>query len=532
MNHLLKLTRCFGRMDEPLPKSQPFSASMGKWYETVPLQVTICTMPSPGVPFKVVFQNMASSAYFGPLEDTTPLPSAFSEAFLWEQFLGISDKERREELVAEMIQEVQTGEEWKQAIPMVTLVTPCPRGSANQPDLPAISVNQLRLHTILKESSADYSPHPSGTDSVLTRQETQTSGTSPAVCSFDRTVTGDRGQGHAKDHAQGKADHTMDNSTTRESPLLGSDGGQEPYSVLQCIRVTAKTLLDERSGQTWLVITHQDVTKAESFPKHVIDFMCGDAEDQGKTYGSLARSHEGVTILFMDIVGFTAMSKSVASADVHKVETAGDCYIISCGILERDENDGFVKSAAKVLGFAKDMLRISKLVNMPHNNESVTIRIGMHTGSVVSGVIGTKLPKFSVFGDTMNTASSALMYCPHALPPFLAPCTGGIEVKGKGIMETFHIEKDEEDLDAIKLLYKDELEKAASSQSLKLPETSPASRFLALAIGRGREATVNMDQLLFIGIPSDKTDFPAATRNVSHLPRSSNGTSAVVVQLP
>ena len=42
---------------------------------------------------------------------------------------------------------------------------------------------------------------------------------------------------------------------------------------------------------------------------------------------------------------------------------------------------------------------------MPHNGETVCIRIGLHTGPCVSGLVGSKLPKFSIFGDTMNTAS-------------------------------------------------------------------------------------------------------------------------------
>ena len=42
---------------------------------------------------------------------------------------------------------------------------------------------------------------------------------------------------------------------------------------------------------------------------------------------------------------------------------------------------------------------------MPHNGEVVSIRIGLHTGPCVTGLVGTKLPKFSIFGDTMNTAS-------------------------------------------------------------------------------------------------------------------------------
>eukprot|EP00798_Chlamydomonas_sp_ICE-L_P012809 gene12809-16068_t len=183
--------------------------------------------------------------------------------------------------------------------------------------------------------------------------------------------------------------------------------------------------------------------------------------------------------------------------------------------MERDENDGFVKvstehdpskSASKVLDFAKDMLKISKLVNMPHNSKPVTIRIGMHTGAVVSGVIGTKLPKFSVFGDTMNTASRMESTADHggihisADTFFLLQSagntdtwkgTGGIEVKGKGIMETFHIEMDEEDLDvnAIKAVYKNELHKST-------------------------EISNSHATLLYVGDPSAEKDFPAPTKKV------------------
>ncbi len=42
---------------------------------------------------------------------------------------------------------------------------------------------------------------------------------------------------------------------------------------------------------------------------------------------------------------------------------------------------------------------------MPHNGQPVSVRIGLHSGPCVSGLVGTKVPKFSVFGDTINTAS-------------------------------------------------------------------------------------------------------------------------------
>ncbi|KAG2433051.1 hypothetical protein HXX76_008778 [Chlamydomonas incerta] len=203
----------------------------------------------------------------------------------------------------------------------------------------------------------------------------------------------------------------------------------------------------------------------------------------------LATWHDRVTVLFADIQGFTPMCKVLpptvvmrflndlfvrfdAQLDVHgvyKVETIGDCYVVAGGLMHEDA-DGFAavqgagvdaSQADKVFAFARAMLRSASRVRLPTTGEPVKIRVGIHSGPVVSGVVGTRMPRFCLFGDTINTASrmesTGTPGCIHVssdMHSLLSPDSraagadgaaggsgwapsGGVEVKGKGMMETF-----------------------------------------------------------------------------------------------
>ena len=195
--------------------------------------------------------------------------------------------------------------------------------------------------------------------------------------------------------------------------------------------------------------------------------------------GSLvAQMHHEVTILFTDIVGFTSMSQTVApqqvmeflhdlfvrfddlvdmdSSFLWKVETIGDAFMIASGLkhtkgeLEGGLQNGKSTARAAVL-FGKSALAAARTLTMP-NSMQCQIRAGVHTGDVCSGVVGTRMPRYCLFGDTVNTASRMessgvpgrmqISEATHALvcgddSDFCWDERGFVEVKGKGKLKTY-----------------------------------------------------------------------------------------------
>jgi len=187
----------------------------------------------------------------------------------------------------------------------------------------------------------------------------------------------------------------------------------------------------------------------------------------------IARMHRGeapiadrfhdVTILFSDIVGFTRMSMRRSASDVvallnaifsavdrlaleygiEKIKTIGDAYMAVAGLPEpRDDH------AQVIARLALAMREVVGEVSQRHG-ENLKIRIGVHTGNTVAGVIGIHKFAYDVWGDTVNTASAMES---HGIPneiqvsqasflrlseDFLLEPRGPIEIKGKGQMETF-----------------------------------------------------------------------------------------------
>mmetsp|Transcript_21592 Transcript_21592/g.63361 ORF Transcript_21592/g.63361 Transcript_21592/m.63361 type:complete len:734 (-) Transcript_21592:246-2447(-) len=177
------------------------------------------------------------------------------------------------------------------------------------------------------------------------------------------------------------------------------------------------------------------------------------------------------TIYFSHIIGFTTISghmkpsefmimlnqiygefdRLVKKHHVTKVETIGDAYIVTGG-----ENGS--KGAEKAALFALDALDV--VTTFRYKGMRLFIRSGLASGPVVSGVVGAALPKYTIFGDTVNFASrmestskSMRIQCSSATKHLLEEstlhsfelrerCDGdekGVFVKGKGMVHTWWI---------------------------------------------------------------------------------------------
>lgn len=213
-------------------------------------------------------------------------------------------------------------------------------------------------------------------------------------------------------------------------------------------------------------------------PLHVIKYIM-DGKDMNNI-SSLTQSHDNVSILFTDIIGWTTTCDKLdpklsfaflnelyntyddlaSRFDIYKLETVGDCYVAVSGLMQTKE-DGIVEildnqdaytnvSVSNIVAFAKALLKNVKKINGPCGGSPIDIRIGIHVGRVNSGVLGYKMPKFVLAGDAMNVASRLEQSCSpnsiHASKEVINRLNvdthefvlqNSIEIKGKGTMDTY-----------------------------------------------------------------------------------------------
>ena len=102
---------------------------------------------------------------------------------------------------------------------------------------------------------------------------------------------------------------------------------------------------------------------------------------------------------------YTCFDAIIKHYDVYKVETIGDAYMVVSGLPRpTDKHAGNVASMALNLLSQSEKFHIGKF-RKQKTNETLQIRIGMHSGPVAAGVVGHAMPRYCLFGDTVNMAS-------------------------------------------------------------------------------------------------------------------------------
>ncbi len=179
----------------------------------------------------------------------------------------------------------------------------------------------------------------------------------------------------------------------------------------------------------------------------------------------IADTFDSASILFSDISGFVPLARSLGAAKVvdllntivrefdalaakhgvEKIKTIGDAYMAAAGIPEpaADHTERVARLGLDMLAFIERLRRETGI--------DIAIRIGIASGPVMAGVIGTNKFSYDVWGDTVNLASrlenrsvpGRILICPacrqrleHA---FTFESRGAIEIKGVGMQETFFV---------------------------------------------------------------------------------------------
>ena len=240
---------------------------------------------------------------------------------------------------------------------------------------------------------------------------------------------------------------------------LGVGGGMMAFAYLskRSNELVELALLEERATSEHLLNNF--------LPSKIAKIL----RENGNKPPMIAERFEHVTVIFCDIVNFTPMSEKLSPEKLvavlnqlftqfdiliekyglEKIKTIGDAYMVAGGVPNKMESPE--EAAAD---FALEMLEVVRQFDQKFKH-GLDMRIGMHCGPVVAGVIGKQKFTYDMWGDTVNLAARMES---HGLPgeihiseamayklkeKYLLAQRGWVEVKGKGLLQTFWVKQKE-----------------------------------------------------------------------------------------
>ncbi|KAL9658602.1 hypothetical protein ABK040_006139 [Willaertia magna] len=174
-----------------------------------------------------------------------------------------------------------------------------------------------------------------------------------------------------------------------------------------------KDITSERKHYT---LIEEEKKKSDALLLNILPEQVAKRLKQGETY--IAEKVDDVTCLFSDIVQFTLMSSGMSAVDLvqmlnsiingfdsniikynlEKIKTIGDAYFCVGGLQKQSDHP------EKVVRFAIDMFSVIRQYNI-ESGKTVNVRIGVHTGGVTAGCIGTLKFAFDLWGETVIVGS-------------------------------------------------------------------------------------------------------------------------------
>ncbi len=230
----------------------------------------------------------------------------------------------------------------------------------------------------------------------------------------------------------------------------------------------AKVVLEQKV-QERTVELNEEKEKSERLLLNILPKETAD-ELKEKGYAD-TRNYDNASVLFSDFKGFTNLTEQMNSDDlvrmldsafkafdrncdrfgVEKIKTIGDAYMCATGIPNEDHDH-----ATKMVSFAREMIAVMNELNkdnLANGLPAWDIRIGIHSGPLIAGVVGEKKFAYDIWGDTVNLASRMessgeagrinLSESTYELIKQAHKCTprGKIQAKNKGELEMYFLEE-------------------------------------------------------------------------------------------